>query len=123
MTPFDFTKAILQTKTYNMNEENEEEYVPWVANRALSVYPDTLFHAQEMNLYPHMTKRMQYDYLFHAIRPAKRPFVQYPKNKGGDNMSLIMEAYGYSPEKAREALSILTDEQIEEIRKMYVKGG
>lgn len=104
-------------------EGDEEEYVPFVVNRVLSNYPDTIFYAQEMNYNPHLAGKLQYDYLFHSIRKAKRPFVPYPKKEKSEYISLIAECYNYSYKKAKEALAILTEEQVLEIKKIYEKGG
>lgn len=121
-TPFDYTKSILTNKEYIMKEGNEGEYVPFVVNRVLSNYPDCIFYVQEMNMNPHLSPRMQYDYYYHSIRKSRRPFVPYPKQAKDGYISLLMEAYGYSPKKAREAADILTEEQLEEIKKIYTTG-
>jgi len=124
MTPFCFTKDILNNKEYIMKTEiDEEEYVPFVVNRVMSNYPDTIFYAQEMNCNPHLAGKLQFDYLFHSIRKAKRPFVPYPKKEKSEYISLIAECYNYSYKKAKEALAILTEEQVLEIKKIYEKGG
>lgn len=122
MTPFCFTKSILTNKEYLMKENNEGDFVPFVVNRVLSNYPDCIFYVQEMNMNPHLSPRMQYDYFYHSIRKGRRPFVPYPKQAKDGYISLLIEAYGYSPKKAREAANILTEEQLEEIKKIYTTG-
>lgn len=123
MTPFDYTKDILQFKKNVMTDENEGEYVPFVVNRVLSNYIDCILHANDMNRFPSLSKRMQFDYYFHSIEARKRPFIAYPKAPKTEDISLIMMAYNYSARKAREAVSILTEEQIEAIKALYNKGG
>lgn len=121
-TVFDFTKNILYNKTAIRDETLFGLYVPFVVNRVLSNYPDCIFYVQEMNMNPHLSPRMQYDYFYHSIRKGRRPFVPYPKQAKDGYISLLIEAYGYSPKKAREAANILTEEQLEEIKKIYTTG-
>lgn len=123
MTPFDFTKDILFNKQYVMEDDNEGEYVPFVANRVLSNYADCIFYVNEMNEMPWTTLRMQYDYYYHSIAKKKRPFIPYPKNANENDIGLIMEAYNYNVNKAKEAARVLTPEQIATIKKLYQKGG
>lgn len=122
-SPFDFTKSVMTNKEYMITAENEGEYVPFVANRVLSNYPDCIFFVQDMNINHHIDAKMQYDFYFHSIRQAKRPFVKYPKKEKSDYISLIMLAYGYSAKKAREAIAVLSHEQLKEIEKIYQKIG
>lgn len=122
-SPFDFTKDIMNGKSYILTEENEGEYVPWIANRVLSNYPDCIFYAQDMNSNAHLSRKMQHDYLFHTVRKQYRKFIPYPKAKETEHINLIMSVYKYSAKKAREALAILTIDQIKEIEKIYTKGG
>ncbi len=121
--PFDFVKSITKTNEYIIKDEHDEgAYVPWVTNRALSIYPDCIFYAQEMNLNPHLSKRMQHDFLFHSIRKYSRKFLPYPKKKEAENISLLQQVYKYNARKARYAASILSDEQINEIKKKFERG-
>lgn len=122
MTPFDFVKDILYKKENIMDGSNEGDYVPFVVNRSISVYPDTLFFVNDMNMNPHISERMQFDYLYHSIGKTYRPFNQYPKKAKTENIDLIRQAYKYSVKKARAALEVLTDEQIEIIRKRFEYG-
>lgn len=123
-TPFDFTKSITQTKEYLIKSNfDEEEYVPWVVNRSLSVHPDTVFYVQEMNLNSHLDKKMQYDFLYYGIKKGRRPFIKYPKKEKSDMIAIVMELYKYNVKKAKATIAVLSDEQLEKLKDFYFKGG
>ena len=124
MTPFDFSNDISHNKNYLITTEHtEKEYAPFVVNRALSLFPDTLFHVNEMNLHHHIDAKMQHDYLFYSIRKKKR-FSKWPWKKVDiSDLDLICQYYKYNRTKAKEVLLILTKDQLEDIRKKTIKGG
>lgn len=97
-------------------------YNPFMVNRALSYHQDTIFLANEMNCMPNLSKKAQYDYLFHAVRPRKRR-AKWHKVETHDDIELIIRAYKYSRQKARAALGILTDDQLKRLRKQFDTGG
>jgi hypothetical protein len=99
------------------------DYAPFIVNRSLSYHLDCVLHAQEMNLCPSLDKDMQYQYLLNSIRPMKRKFAPWQKSKVEENIDCIKLYFGYSNQKAKEALRILTDEQIADIRRKTDKGG
>ena len=100
----------------------EKEYVPFVINRCLSYFIDTILYVNEVNQYPDIPKRMQFIYLKDSIRKNKR-FSKWLKAEKIDNLELIQEYYGYNNKKAREALLILTPENIDEIKERMYTGG
>lgn len=95
----------------------EREYVPYVINRSLSYFPDTLFHANEMNQKHFLSKKMQYDYLRMSVRKRKR-FSKWDKKTQCDDLELIKEYYGYSTKKALEIMPLLTKQQIAHIKSL-----
>tara|TARA_R100001082_G_scaffold109370_1_gene86410 strand:- start:3254 stop:3637 length:384 start_codon:yes stop_codon:yes gene_type:complete len=103
-------------------EYAEKMYQPFVINRSLSYFPDTIFHANEMNVLNSLSEKMQYDYLKCSIRKRKR-FSKWIKNDKIDDLDLIKEYFNYSNSKAEEALRVLTEDAIEEIRKRTYTGG
>ena len=116
--------SILETKKSVIRDDIDlEDYVPFVVNRALSYHVGCILYAQEMNLYPEMDKDMQYQYLLNTIRPMKRKFQKWNKSTKDKDIDCVKTYFGYSNQKAKEALQILTDEQIAEIRKRTDKGG
>lgn len=100
----------------------EKEYSPYVINRSLSYFPDTLFHANEMNQKHFLCKKMQYDYLRCSIRKRKR-FSKWDKKTQTSNLDLVKEYYSYSTKKALEILPLLSEDQIEYIKTALYTGG
>lgn len=116
--------SILQTKKSVINDDlDAKDYVPFVVNRSLSYHIDCILYVNEMNLYPELDKDMQYQYLLNTIRPMKRKFQSWQKSQVEKDLECVKIYFGYSNAKAREALRILTDEQIAEIRTKTDKGG
>ena len=123
MNPFDFLKSINTTKKNIMVDDIiEKEYNAFIINRGLSFFPDTVLYANEMNLNHHLDSRLQYDFLINIIKKKKR-FTKWVKPQEIANLEVIKEYYGYSDEKAKSVLSLLNNEQMEELKKRIYKGG
>jgi hypothetical protein len=123
MNPFDFVDAINNTKkNLIVDETTEKAYVPFLTNRALSYFPDTLQDAQLMNMSSHLDKKLQFEYLLNRIRRAKR-FSKWGKKKENKDLELVQEYYGYSHQRAKEALSILSKSHLNIIKEKLEKGG
>ena len=125
--PFDFTNSINTSKKNLMRGTDndvlaEKSYSPFLTNRALSYHNDTVAIANEMNTNHFLDKRLQYEFLLNIIRPKKR-YAKWSKKEKGGEVDLIKEYYKYNDIKARQALTILTKEQIGEIRNKLEKGG
>ena len=121
----DYLNAINYTKENLFDTEDhtiEKEYVPFVSNRCLSYFPDTILYVNQMNYHCSLDKKMQFDYLRLSIRKRKR-YSKWLKRESVENLELIKEHFNYSDSKAREALEILTPEAIEEIRRNSYRGG
>lgn len=119
----DIIPSILQTKKTVITDENERDYVPFIVNKALSFHRDCILYANQMNFYPSTDKIMQYQYLLNTIRSYKRPFQKWQKREDIDGLEAVKEYYNYSNEKAKDAMSNLSNDQINEIRKRLDKGG
>jgi hypothetical protein len=115
--------SILQTKEYILTEENQNDYNPFVVNKALTQHMDTLYHAKMMNMNSHLDNKIQYDYLFHAVRGYKRPYQKWIKNENNKDLKLVMEYYNCSSDKAKTFLSVLTQDQLKILEKRMDKGG
>ena len=116
--------SILQTKKSVIHDDIDvKDYVPFVVNRALSYHMDCVLYANEMNLHPELEKDLQYQYLLNTIRPMKRKFQPWQKSEADKNLDCVKTYFGYSNQKAKEALRILNDEQIAEIKRRSDKGG
>ena len=123
MNPFQFLNAINYTKKDLMvDPENEKHYNSFVINRSLSYFPDTVAIANEMNKYSNLDKDMQYSFFLYTLRKRKR-FSPWLKKEQVDDLDLVKKHYGYSNEKAKVALSLLTKSQIESLRHKYDMGG
>ena len=116
--------SILQTKK-NVFEDDPDlkDYNPFIINRALSFHHDCIPYVEEMNRLHFLDKDMQYQYLINTIRPMKRKFAPWQKSQVEKDIECVKEYYGYSNKKAREAMRILSNEQIDEIKRKTDKGG
>ena len=103
-------------------EEIQKDYVPFIVNRSLSNFLDTVVLANEMNLYPNTPKNYQYLFYVHSVRRGKR-FSKWHKPEHDKYLSVVKEYYDYSYEKATAALKLLTTEQCVELEKRLYKGG
>ena len=116
--------SIQQTKKDLSNDEGfEKSYLPFIVNRSLSFHYDCVMQVNEMNRYPGLDNKMQYDYLFNSIRGYKRKFEPWQKLSKNENLDIVKGYFGYSNEKAKDVLSLLTQEQISYIKKQMNKGG
>ena len=115
--------SILQTKEYALlTEQDEKSYSSFMVNRALSFHRDTVLLANEMNKYTTLDNKLKYDFLINIIRAQKRPYSKWHKKAQSRDLSVVKEYYGYSDAKAEEALKILSDDQITEMKKHLYKG-
>lgn len=119
----DVIPSILQTKTVTVTEENEKDYVPYVVNKALSFHYDCAMYANQMNMVPNLDPLLQYHYMLNKIRSYKRPYQKWHKRETIENLEAVKEYYNLSTEKAKDALLVLSDDQINDIRKRLHKGG
>ena len=123
MNPFKFTDAINYTKEDIMIDDiTEKAYNPFLINRSLSYFPDTVLAANEMNRNHHIDNRLQFDFFINIVRKRKR-FSKWQKPETLSEVEAVKAYYGYSNEKARQALTLLTSEQIDLLKKKVYKGG
>ena len=118
--------SILQTKKnvlvddYDIKEYKKQAYM---VNRSLSYHMDCVLYANEMNIHSSIDPDMQYQYLLNTIRSMKRKFQPWQKSEADKDIECVKQYFGFSNEKAKEALRILNDEQIAEIKTKTAKGG
>lgn len=122
MTPFEFVDLLLHKKK-PVDELNFKEYKPFLINRSLSYHVDCVLYSNEMNMWPGLDTDMQYQYLLNNIRPMKRTYQPWQKSNRDVDIESVKTYFGYSNQKAKDALRILTDEQIAEIKIKTIKGG
>lgn len=125
MNPFDFINAINVTKEDLIAQDplNEKDYSSFLVNRGLSYFPDTVMYANEMNRHAAIDKKWQFHFLLNSITKKKRFSKWSKKDADTKPIRLIMEYYGYSSEKAKEALRILSGDQLKIIEEKLQKGG
>lgn len=124
MNVFDYVNEILVgKKILIVDDETEKDYSSYIVNRALAQHQDCVSLANMMNQYPNLDNKLQFLFLINTVRSKKRPFNKWAKAEKIEELENIKEFYGYSDVKAREALKLLDDEQILEIKKQTDKGG
>jgi hypothetical protein len=120
----DWLNSINQTKKNLLDEDPtlEKEYPPYIVNRCFSGHLDCIMFANEMNIHNNIPKKMQYDFYLNSLRKKKRfsPWLRQDKIK---DLDYVKRHYGYSNEKAKQALRILTKEQLTFIKSKFDTGG
>ena len=123
MNPFEFVNAINYTKKNIMVDDIvEKAYAPYMVNRQLSYFPDTILAANEMNRNHHLDNRLQFDFFINIIRKRKR-FSKWYKPETISDLDAVKKYYGYSNEKARQVLTLLSPEHINELKRKVTTGG
>ena len=119
----DWLNSINFTKE-NLIEDPDaiSSYPPYIINRCLSGHLDTVLFANEMNRYSNLDKDMQYSFFLYTLRKRKR-FSPWLKKEQVEDLDLVKKHYGYSNEKAKVAVSLLTKTQLEYIRNKHDMGG
>jgi hypothetical protein len=125
MSPFDFINAINTTKKnlFETDPQAVKDYKPFIINRGLSYFPDTILYANQMNQHPSLDKDMQFFFFLNIISRKKRFSEWSKKDPKTESLELVKEYYGYSSEKANEALKMLSDENLIMIKEKLYKGG
>ena len=120
----DWFNSINQTKENLIDEDPslEKEYAPYIINRCSSGQIDSLLFANEMNVYHFLPKKMQYDFLINTLRKRKR-YSPWIRKEKVDDLECVKTYYGYSTQKAQQALKILTSQQITLIKRKLDIGG
>ena len=127
MNPFDFVAAINMTKKDLIRDSDnpelaEKSYNPFLTNRALSYFPETIYHANEMNVNHLLENCLQNDYFINIVRKGKR-FSKWAKHVENPDVQCVQEYYKVNYARALELSKILTSEQIDLIKTRIIKGG
>ena len=124
MDAFDYINDVLVGKKHLIvDEDTENGYEPYLTNRTLSYHVDCLTYANEMNIRPFADKKLQYDFFINTIRSRKRPFVKWIKPEKRQDVEAIKLIYNMSSQKASEAINLLSESQLEIIKKKTDIGG
>jgi hypothetical protein len=126
-SPFDYVNTITTSKKNMMRDsENdklaEKDYNAYFVNKALSYYPDTILHANLMNLNYHLDKRPQYEFLLNSIRPKKR-WAKWVKDAGDKDLEIVCAYYKCNRRVGRDYLSLLSSDQIKFMEQQLQTGG
>lgn len=123
MSPFDYVTAINYTKENLITDDiSEKGYSSFMTNRSLSYFHDTVAAANAMNQYYLIDNKLQFDFLINIVRKRKR-FSKWIKPEVITDLDAVKEYYGYSNEKAKAALAVLSTDNMKNIRKRIDKGG
>ena len=123
MNPFEFLNQINYGKNDIMVDDLvEKDYNSFMVNRGLSYFNDSVIFANEMNINHHVDSRLQFDFLINIIRKRKR-FSKWLRPQIENDVEVVKEYYGYSNEKARQVLPLLSADQINGLREKVKKGG
>ena len=115
----------INTSKNNLIDEDidlEKKYPSYIINRCLSGHIDAVMFANEMNKHPNLAKKLQYDFFLNSLRKRKR-YSPWLRKEQIENLELVKKYYGYSNEKAKQVLHILTREQLSFIRDRLDTGG
>jgi hypothetical protein len=120
-----YLKSLNETKENLLESDDpmwEKKYSPFIINKCLAPFNDTIMLVNEMNMRHHLPSKLQYDFLLNTIRSKKRyaPWVKGDKLK---DLEYVKEYFGYSNEKAKAALKLIDNEQINTIKDSLNKGG
>jgi hypothetical protein len=119
----DWLNSINYTKENILEDKTLiKEYPPFIINRCLSGEIDSIMYANEMNMNYHLDNDIQYSFYLHSLRKRKR-YSPWMKKQKIQDLEYIKKYYGYSNEKALQAMKILTKDQIKFIRSKFETGG
>ena len=116
----DFLNSINSTKKNALDKcpEAERLYTPFIVNRCLSYFPDTIMQSNEMNISSHLDNKVQYDYLLNSTR-SRRRFSRWLKIENDSDIELIKEHYNINTRRAREYKKLMTKEDVISLRELW----
>lgn len=120
----DYLYSINQSKKNILDDDINaaKTYPSYIINKCLSGFTDSILFANEMNINHHLDKKMQYDFYINSLKPRKR-FTPWVKKDTVENLELVKQYYGYNHSKAEAALRILTNSELQQIKKLLDTGG
>ena len=118
----DWLNSINMNKKNLLDDDPTAKYPAYIVNRCMSGHLDTVLFANEMNKVPNLDPKLQYSFLLNSVRKRKR-FSPWLRKDEIRDLDLVERYYGYSNEKAKQALSILTKEQLSFIKSKFETGG
>lgn len=126
-SPFDFIRAASETKEDLINDSDnpdliEDLYAPFIVNRGFALFSDSVLHANEMNMRPHLFKDAQFQYYRGVLRKRKR-FSKWPKADKSKDLDALQQVYSCNRTVAKMYLKVLTKDQLQQVHEQLVTGG
>tara|TARA_A100001201_G_scaffold129380_2_gene114748 strand:- start:460 stop:810 length:351 start_codon:yes stop_codon:yes gene_type:complete len=109
-------------KNLMVDEQSEKDYVPFIVNRGLGYFQDTVLLANEMNVNCHIDSKLQYDFLKSTVSKRKR-FSKWLKAEDDEKVDIIRKYFGYNHTVAKSVSHLFSMEQLNTIKKRLDKGG
>ena len=100
----------------------DKNFIQLMGSRIWSYKYEVFLLANEMNQCHFLGKKLKNEFLINTIRKKKR-FAKWIKPISSDDLEVVKEYYGYSNEKARQVLPLLSDDQMGQLRQRIFKGG
>ena len=124
MNPFDWLNSINYDKKDLLAEDPklESQYNSFMVNRGLSYFSDTIMYSNEMNRLYDADKKMQYHFFLHGLSKKKR-FAKWAKAESSDDVDFLSKTFVYSKQRSKDILSILSTQQLSELKSAYTTGG
>jgi len=122
-TPFDFIKSINNTKKDLMKDDPdmEKHYTPYIVNKGMGYFADTVLFANEMNMYPDIPAKAQYYYYMNSIRKGSR-FSKWFKHEKNADQEMIQKLYSVRPEIAKMYMKNITETDMQKLRELTNTG-
>lgn len=121
----DYLNSINLNKNDLMDGEDplwEKKYPAWIVNKLFSAHSDTLFLSNEMNMHSFLDNKLQFHFYLNSVRKRKR-FAPFLKSEKESDLDTVKKYYGFSNDKARSALRVLTQEQLIYMKEKLKTGG
>ena len=118
----DWLNSINFTKENILDTDPTAKYPAYIVNRCMSGHLDTVLYANEMNINHHLSPDMQYQFFINSVRKRKR-FSPWLRKDEIRDLDYVKRYYGYSNDKAKQTLNILTKEQLSYIKSKFETGG
>ena len=122
-SPFDYINDLTASKSAEWVESDEKDYTPFIINRGMSYFYDTVMIAAEMNLNHTIPKQWQYDFYKHAIQPKKKRFAKWAKPEEDALIDMISVAYQVNRRRAIEIRTLLSDSDVKFLKEKQETGG
>lgn len=125
--PFDYLKSIQKTKVDMIRDADDpvlaaKAYNPFIVNKGLSFFVDSILYANEMNTRHSADNDQQYAYLINSVRSMNRKHTWFKKTKDED-VAVVAEYYKCNRQRAEEVLEVLSGVDLKAIKKALTGGG